>query len=1125
MLSKADSRKKGGGVSGHGRVLSDIEAINKTFYSDKTLTRLASSTASSRAKSIGKSHVQESAKDSSERDKKSSIWSWKGLKALTQVRNRRFSCCFSLQVHSIDGLPALFDGSCLVVHWKRRDSEQMTRPVRVCKGVAEFEDQLTHSCSVYGSRSGPHHSAKYEAKHSLLFVSAYDAPELDLGKHRVDLTRLLPITLEELEEEKSSGKWTTSFRLSGKARGATMNVSFGYVIQNSNTEWSCGKSVSEIPSLQRNSARTEKPLGPSDQMAKPDIYRAGSLPAKLSASNQYPEDIKDLHEVLPMPRSELLESMSILYQKLDEEVSKTPVENKIEADSLSISLHKVDQSRPPDAGEENCGTECEIAEFSVIDKGIEELSKEHVGPEGEILKFAQATGDGLEADFDVEVILGSANSSDSSPIEASSQADEQSIQAEKEKDISLEEVPEQEMESPLSCITDLANEKLESQNEETDAIHLANYLEANSNYRDCSKGKSLNLDDVTNSVATDFLEMLGIDHSPFSLSSESEPDSPRERLLRQFEKEALTNGGLLNFDIENYPVELVPTGSSWGTVSEDFLNPPIFDGFEEMSKMEMDAFGAKTRALRMEDLETEALMREWGLNEKAFQHSPPGGSGFGSPIDMPPDNPQQLPPLAEGLGSFVQTRDGGFLRSMDPALFRNAKSGGSLIMQVSNPVVVPAVMGSGVMDILQGLASIGIEKLSMQAKKLMPLEDLTGKTVQQIAWEGELRLEGPERPELVHQETEVMKNVHHENKSVKGASRVQSLKRDTEYVSLEDLAPLAMDKIEALSVEGLRIQSGMSDEDAPSNISAQSIGEFSALKGKTVDVSGSIGLDGSCGLQLLDVKDNGEDVDGLMGLSLTLDEWMKLDSGEIDDDDLASERTSKILAAHHATSLDHFQGRSKGEKRRGRSRKYGLLGNNFTVALMVQLRDPLRDYEPVGTPMLALIQVERVFVPPKPRIYNTVSMWRSSDDDDEDKAAKGAKEENVGEKLVEEKINEEELIPQYKITEVHVAGLKAEQGKKKLWGSTNQQQSGSRWLLANGMGKKNKHPLMKSKAVPKSSASASAPSTTTVQPGETLWSISSRVNGSGAKWKELAALNPHIRNPNVILPNETIRLR
>ena len=176
----------------------------------------------------------------------------------------------------------------------------------------------------------------------------------------------------------------------------------------------------------------------------------------------------------------------------------------------------------------------------------------------------------------------------------------------------------------------------------------------------------------------------------------------------------------------------------------------------------------------------------------------------------------------------------------------------------------------------------------------------------------------------------------------------------------------------ALSIEGLRIHSGMSDMDAPSNISAQSIGDISTLRGKGVDISGSLGLEGTGGLQLQDIKESGDDDDeGLMSLSLSLDEWMRLDSGEIDeDDDQISVRTSKILAAHHANSLESIRGGSKGERRRGKgsSRKCGLLGNNFTVALMVQLRDPLRDYEPVGAPMLALIQVERVFVPPRPKI-------------------------------------------------------------------------------------------------------------------------------------------------------------
>jgi LysM repeat protein len=344
-------------------------------------------------------------------------------------------------------------------------------------------------------------------------------------------------------------------------------------------------------------------------------------------------------------------------------------------------------------------------------------------------------------------------------------------------------------------------------------------------------------------------------------------------------------------------------------------------------------------------------------------------------------------------------------------------------------------------------------------------------------------------------------------------------KMGSEYVSLEDLAPLAMDKIEALSMEGLRIQSGMTDEDAPANISAKSIGDVSALQGKGINISGSVGLEGAAGLQLLDIEDGGDDVDGLMGLSLSLDEWMRFDSGEIDDDDCISERTSKILAAHHANSLDLIRGGSKGERRRGKgsSRKCGLLGNNFTVALMVQLRDPLRNYEPVGAPMLALIQVERVFVPPKPKIYSTVSEVRNSNEDDESESA--VVETKTETK--EEKTSEEEGIPQFRITEVHVAGLKTEPTKKKLWGTSTQQQSGSRWLVANGMGKSNKHPFMKSKAVAKSAA----PATMKVQPGDTLWSISSRVHGTGAKWKDLAALNPHIRNPNIILPNETIRLR
>ncbi|KAL7091846.1 hypothetical protein ACP275_12G128600 [Erythranthe tilingii] len=1157
MLSKADSRKKAGENSGTGKFGNDLEAISKALYGDKNLSRLASSTASSRSKSVAKSNLFDSKmkpkdaaknnpKESLDKEKKPSIWSWKGLKALTHIRNRRFNCCFSLLVHSVEGLPSFFDDVYIVLHWKRRDGEQMTRPIRVYQGVAEIEEQLTHSCSVYGSRSGSHHSAKYEAKHFLLYASVYNAPELDLGKHRIDLTRLLPLTLEELEEEKSSGKWMTSFKLSGKAKGAKINVSFGYVvIGNNSSEPSRNSNVPDVPILRQNRSQTEKILvGQIDELS---IRRVGSLPARLSTLNNS-EEIKDLHEVLPVSNSELCESVNVLYQKLDEEAG-----NKLDV----VDPHKQISFTPTDdGGEKVCETEWEISEFCVVEKGIEEFTKEEVRPKEDPSKVIleaseevlETNDDDMEVPVDVDAALHNPSTEASEevleindhdmevPLDVDAalhnpSTEEITSQKDEESNMSCKESLMKELETALSYATDLVNEGQDSQDDESDALGQESHR----------KGKSLSLDDVTDSVASDFLNMLGIEHSPFGLSSESEPDSPRERLLKQFENDTLANGGLLNFDIENdpeEPVSEIPMGSIWEAISNDFYQSSICEGFQEIPEIDTDAFRAKSKASILEDLETEALMRDWGLNEKAFQHSPPSHSGgFGSPVDIVPPHeevPQQLPPLGEGLGPFVQTKNGGFLRSMNPVLFKNAKSGGSLIMQVSSPVVVPAEMGSGVMDILQGLAAVGIEKLSMQANKLMPLEEINGKTMQQIAWEAAPSLEGSDSQGLFqHDEYEIRRNSPVDQKRVKGTSSVNRSGKpdatlfgnDTEYVSLEDLAPLAMDKIEALSVEGLRIQSGMSDEEAPSDITTQSIGEFSALKGKT--------LDGAGGLQLLDIKDNNnnEDVDGLMGLSLTLDEWMRLDSGEITEEDLVSERTSKVLAAHHATSLDLFRGKSRGDKKRGKGKKkYGLLGNNFTVALMVQLRDPLRNYEPVGTPMLALIQVERVFVPPKPRIYCTVPHVRNSDEEEKqeevEKEVKAEKEEIIIEKPIEE-----ELVPQYKITEVHVAGLKTEPTKKKLWGSTNQQQAGSRWLLANGMGKKNKHPLMKSKVVAKnsnsgnaSSSSSSSTKTTTVQPGETLWSISSRVHGTGEKWKELAALNPHIRNPNVIFPNEKIRL-
>ncbi|KAE8682915.1 myosin-Vb-like [Hibiscus syriacus] len=1072
MLAKDDTRKKNGEESG--KFLNGTEVISKPLYLDKNPPRISFYDSNSRSKSVAKTHslepnrsVKNGNADPSPRRGKKSIWSWKALKAFSNDKGRKFTCCFSLIVHSIEDLAVSFKELSLCVHWTRRDEDLVTRPVKVSDGTAEFEEKLSVTCSVYGTKSGPCNSVKYEAMHCMLYASVFGVPDLDLGKHQVDLTRLLPLTWEELEEVKSSGNWTTSFELAGKAKGAIMNGTM--------------RAVESLPCL-----------------------------SNITSFSLFMEEMKELHEILPSSKSDT-DDENVVDQKFDEYKSdEASIPSKPEPDVL---IEHFEPTLPPSLSNEYIEKEIED-DFDVVEKGKELSSQENVrSEEGSMVaavskvesnKFFEINPD-MDVNSEESYELCSLNE-----VSCANQVDTHVVQdsnSEVDDQFSKESLM-RELELALDGITNL-----EAALDSPDSEDSEDYMEHNANY-ETNRKSSVSLDEVAESVASEFLSMLGFDHSPFISCSGSDPESPRERLLRQFEKETLASGcslfdfGMADREEPECSSDIPTSGNSSGVLDTPFV---VQDAVQEH---QMETNGRiKLRAKVLEDLETEALMHEWGLNEKAFQHSLSGSSvGLGNPFKFSPGDPLDLPPIGDGLGPLLQTKNGGFLRSMSPSIFKDSNVGGSLIMQASSPVVVPAEMGPRVMDILQRLASTGIEKLSMQANKLMPLEDITGETMEQVAWEASPTLEGSNRQYLLQHDYEVgQKKIKTRspvpNSNMLNSSSVNEMGLD--HVSLDDLALLAMEKIEALSMKGLRIQSGMSNEDAPSSISVQSTGEISALKGKGFSITGSLGLEGIAGLQLLDIKDSGGDVDGLMGLSLTLDEWIRLDSGDFGDEDRLSERTSKILAAHHAKSLDLICRGSKEDKRRGR--KCGLFGNNFTVALTVQLHNPIRNYEPVGAPMLALIQVERVFVPPKPKIHCTISAALKKNNqrvEDSEFASEEAKEENTSQ--------EEEA--QFRIIEVHVSGLKTEPGKTKLWGTTTQQQSGSRWLLANGMGKSKTHRLFKSHFASKSSK-------TKVQPGDTLWSISSRIDGTEAKWKESESPSPHIRNPNIIFPNETIRLR
>lgn len=129
------------------------------------------------------------------------------------------------------------------------------------------------------------------------------------------------------------------------------------------------------------------------------------------------------------------------------------------------------------------------------------------------------------------------------------------------------------------------------------------------------KTRTLSLDGATaDSVANDFLSMLGIEHSPFGLSSDSDPESLREHLWKQFEKDSFKNEDIIfGFDIGEEE-----------EFTEDLDLSSIIHEAEKELERETHGVDIKSRAKMLEDEETEAFMCEWGLNERAFQNSPPG---------------------------------------------------------------------------------------------------------------------------------------------------------------------------------------------------------------------------------------------------------------------------------------------------------------------------------------------------------------------------------------------------------------------------------------------------------------------------------------------------------------------
>ncbi|KAF8026338.1 hypothetical protein BT93_F2967 [Corymbia citriodora subsp. variegata] len=323
-----------------------------------------------------------------------------------------------------------------------------------------------------------------------------------------------------------------------------------------------------------------------------------------------------------------------------------------------------------------------------------------------------------------------------------------------------------------------------------------------------------------------------------------------------------------------------------------------------------------------------------------------------------------LPDLGKGLGCVVQTRNGGYLAAMNPLDVAVArKDTPKLAMQMSKPLVLDSQNSASGFELFQRMVAMSTDELTSQFMSLMPMDELIGKTAEQIAFEGiaSAIIQGRNKEVATSSAARTIA-------AVKAMATAMSTGRKERIstglwnvnenpLTVEEILAFSMQKIESMTIDALKIQAEMAEDEAPFDVSP--------LYGNQHPLASAV----------------------------PLEDWVKSDGSA------------------SSTSI--------------------------TLAVIVQLRDPLRRYEAVGGPVVVLIH---------------------------------ATEAEVGGKKDAEE-------SRYKVTSLHVGGLMVKTGgKKNMWDSEKQRLTAMQWLVAYGFGKpgkKMKHTSSKSQAM--------------------LWSISSRV--------------------------------
>ncbi|TVU10378.1 hypothetical protein EJB05_43903, partial [Eragrostis curvula] len=345
--------------------------------------------------------------------------------------------------------------------------------------------------------------------------------------------------------------------------------------------------------------------------------------------------------------------------------------------------------------------------------------------------------------------------------------------------------------------------------------------------------------------------------------------------------------------------------------------------------------------------------------------------------------------LGKGLGHIVQTRDGGYLAAMNPFDIPVArKELPKLAMHLSKPFILQdQKLPFGGAEVFQRLCAGGSEALLQKLGALVTMEDIVGKTAEQIAFEGMATaiISARSKAELVASSSaaqsvsllRTMSAAMSHGRAERIATGIWNAQEAP--VAVDEILAFSLQKIEMMAVEALKVQADMASDQSPFEVSPAATEKPEARH--------------------------------LLDTAAPPEEW--------------------AIACVGADTV--------------------------TLFVVVQLRDPMRRYEPVGAPSIVIIQARRA---------------GGAGDDDE---------------------------PRFKVTNMHLGGLRLKSAdRRSVWDGEKQRLTAMHWLVAYGLGKADR----KSRAA---SAAAKAGQ-------EVLWSMSSRVMAD--MW-----LRP-IRNPDVKLNNK-----